>query len=543
MENVAPEIWVILMTSITEIPKMNVSATDFLLTSSIRRKRMSCEVTRKPVLAKTHQMLEQFFLFGASPDINTPPSPTLLAMYPSTSNERSRDEIDHIMSFCFPDGFEESHEDRSVLKQFVFYLTGNDERLYGVCVQIKRPLGMTSNVTRDFPFCLCMISACPFISSHIQFLTFLGQMLCGKICDKRDQCVASRPPLPVRGFCLPGMILDKTFPVFAVRKKVRIPRFLFEEIVFYQNLSTGYFSEGQWIQLEGGFAMDIPYHLTDSKRLLYPSLQFLFSSLSLEDIADVYCGILLEQQVLFVSESVEKASMCVIAATALIAPFEITAYVMPVVPTDEKFSQLFDSPIPFVFGSTSRAGSADIVVDVDKGVVSRSSAIPQLPRKKELVKNLRSIIQSHADVITVPEHYQTSWLKTTVNPAYYNFLKAADPYTFPASFACGVATHYIFNSSIVELIIQCFTNSIAPELKETAQACFVTDTTIPEHPVTVVNNSLFLSQYKANDRDFWSAFLSTQIATDFCGRLADHHSSSLSDSDSPHLRSSRRYSN
>lgn len=489
-------------------------------------------------------MFDQFYLFGAPPDINAIPSPTLLAMYPSTSSARSMDEVEQIKSFCFPDGFKETKDTQTILKQFVFYMNGGDERLYGVCVHVNNPMGMTCHVTRKFPFCLCLVSACPFLSTHIQFLTFLGHLLCGKIHEKRDESTSSRPPLPVTGFCLPGMILDKSFPAFAVRKKLRIPRFLFEEIVFYQNLSTGTYKEGQSLALEGGFSIDIPYHLAETQRLVYPSLHFLFSSLKVEDIVDVYCGILLEQQVLFVSRSIEKASMCVIAITALIAPFELTSYVMPVVPADDRFRDLFESPIPFIFGAITPVGSADIVVDLDKGTVSMPKTLPRLPRKSELVNDLNCIIQNHRHVITVPEREHKSWLSTKVNPEYYKFLKRADPYTFPSSFASGVCPGFIFPPQVVDLLARCFATSIVPELKETARACFVTDTTIPDHPITVINDSLFLSQYEESDKQFWTSFLSTQIATDFCGILADQHSASLSDSsDSPQFATPRRHSN
>jgi hypothetical protein len=96
----------------------------------------------------------------------------------------------------------------------------------------------------------------------------------------------------------------------------------------------------------------VDYSLTideDSAMMdLYWTCPILFNRLSIDDFYQLIMAFLLEKSVVFVSDSLEEVSACVLGLSALIRPFKWPHVSVPVLPTSLRY--ILDSPVPFILG-------------------------------------------------------------------------------------------------------------------------------------------------------------------------------------------------
>ncbi|OHT10382.1 hypothetical protein TRFO_20336 [Tritrichomonas foetus] len=440
------------------------------------------------------EMFDRFFIFGGSYDQNSiSQSPSLLVAYPSTGNQETNEELNQIAKFCYPNGFSKLSPSRSpsnalITEKFVFFLKKGGQRTYGCCIHFNVPEGkcpfFANNLNRNYPFCFCFISKVPCISLHIRFAVNLVHVLLGL--SQPHQNVPKFSTSSVRGLCYSDLTLDKNCMAIAVRKGMRAPKCLIGELLYYQNLKC--------------------QTVSASQSLLYPTIHTLFSYLSVPNIILIYTAVLLERKVLLVSKSISKYSSAAIALTALCEPFNSVPVVIPVVPPE--FSVLLDSPIPYIAGSSEYSNNADIVIDLDTGVVHENSEIPKLPAQVGLLKNLNSLIEYEKENIIVPPKKIKSFLgKEQQNPQFTKLVKSISDEAFPI---CKLDTlKMAFKCQTTDMIKLLFDGHFLPQLLAVATSM---------NGVKDINKNLnktILICVKSCDKIFFEEFASTQGGSSF----------------------------
>jgi hypothetical protein len=254
-------------------------------------------------------------------------------------------------------------------------------------------------------------------------------------------------------------------------------------------------------------------------------MQVLFSTLDIQMIIHLYTAILLEARVLLVSKSLYRASFCVAAALALVAPFATAASVLPIVPRSAAFVHLFGSPIPFLFGATVAFGEADLIIDLDKAeIVKRQINLPELPRAAFLRQHLEMLMAAALEKVLVPQkEIATFFGRRRPNPDYAKFIADREADVCPMLHGAA-ELKYIFSPFLVEDVLAAFGSHIAPIISEHGRNCFVTDVTDAARPVTVLNTDLFPDQFPPEEKPFWVQFISTQMFDVFWNRMADDYS-------------------
>ncbi|KAL3647681.1 hypothetical protein CASFOL_008649 [Castilleja foliolosa] len=116
--------------------------------------------------------------------------------------------------------------------------------------------------------------------------------------------------------------------------------------------------------------------------------------LSLENVLALVTGVLLEKQVVILCPNLGVLSAVVLSIIPIIRPFEWQSLFLPILPV--KMQDFLDAPVPFIVGLQHKPddlkmkASYLVQVNVDKNQV-KSRDLPQLPRSKELISELKSI--------------------------------------------------------------------------------------------------------------------------------------------------------
>jgi hypothetical protein len=486
---------------------------------AIRRTRLSSRRQSNPEEPPCDRYFEQIYLFGASPT-GDHRDPYLLGMYPSTNHFLPESETEQIRDLCFPEGLLPISTQTSsdpILKQFVFYLQQKSARLYGICVHVSSVPSFSSNLSRNYPVCLCMVCKSPYLSSQIQIVSYLGLVLAGQVSRGSSHlAVAERQPVRVSGMCHRSLSFDRKFPGIAVLDGLHCPALFFAEIVYLQNLSV---SGMEALDLTGNIRLDPPGDLGEVECLTWPTLQVLFSALPPEAIALLYSAILQEHRILMVSSDVQKVSMCVIAAAALIAPFKMAAIVLPVVPGTERFRALVDLPVPYLIGSTTRGATADVVVDLDSGEVLCAVEVLMVPAHHRLVERIEQLILQSRKEIEIPTPTIRSFLSQRPNPGYRAFFKTTDGRIFPSLLKLVPGQRYVFTSQLLDSVLSLFYSHVLCMVEAHLLPCVVTDSSDTDSPVRVLNVEVMLQQFAEQDRPFWTNFFRTQSFEVFSNRM------------------------
>ncbi|GMH02544.1 hypothetical protein Nepgr_004383 [Nepenthes gracilis] len=116
--------------------------------------------------------------------------------------------------------------------------------------------------------------------------------------------------------------------------------------------------------------------------------------LSLESVLALVSGVLLEKQVVVVSPNLGILSASVLSVVPMIRPFEWQSLLLPVLP--EKMLDFLDAPVPYIVGIQDKPADLKmktsnlIYINVLKDQ-AKMCYLPMLPRRKELVAELRPI--------------------------------------------------------------------------------------------------------------------------------------------------------
>ena len=475
-----------------------------------------------------NDIFDKFFLIGVPPDNTSDPKPTVLSMYPSSRFPQKEDEIDKLVSFCFPNGLPEVRRKPTKApildSMFTFLSSEDDFRSYGVCVHAYIPTDSTpffvSETNRRFPFCFCLLSKHPFLSSHLEFLATMVLVFCNKL--KTGLKEKERQITSLKGTCLPPLVINETFPSIAVWPTMEVPAIFFTMLSHYASFPASH----QDIPHVDDMLCDetpifVPLHLTKHQCLSYTTLDFLFSVLNVEQIVQLYTALLLERSILFVSEDPHNYSSAVIALACLIAPFQSSATVIPVVPNVPEFQALFESPVPFIAGTPARTAKADIVVDLDEGTMTLAGKLEILPDASNIMKQVKAVLSLHQNDIAVPSAYKKLLFgRKERNPEFDAFVNSSSNFGLPHSYLLEHPQKFLFSALCADSIRDIFSLHLSNFLSEKIKPCFVTDTTDSANPISVLNQELFLSQFAGPEYEFYSQFAGTNIFNEVTNRHA-----------------------
>lgn len=524
-----------------ETKRRHMSINDNSLHHSIKIKRLSSCIHHTSNDNENNHQFDHFFIFGGDPQGTSFERPMLLANFPSANFEKSEDEVNRIMDFCFPNGFSEityiqDRKNKSILQnEFVFYLMeDNAQRVYGIAVilylddpNIKMPFFCTQNNVK-YPFCLCFLTKTPFLSSHFQFCSYLALVLDGEIESVHLKGLEQDVNIKNDGNVINSLVKDKNFGLIAVKEGLEAPKVLVDELIFFYGLPSKSISGfNHKIKLTNDIELNLPLNLKESNALAYPTLHALFSCLSPLVIVQLYNAILLEQHILIVSTNIHKLTLSVIAITQIMTPFQSQALLFPVLPNNETLSQLLETPFPYIIGSVKTSSTPEVVVNLDKGTIQLPNNFPMFPNYKHVVKKLENLLNDSMKSILVPKKHQRNFLVIATkksNPEFKKFVDSIDIFVFPSLFTRNISIKYVFSPIIIEDIINIFRTSFPPVLQDLIRSCFVTDNTDPNMPVTIMNKELMMSMISDDEQEFYSLFQPTQLFDYFCNSLTDQYS-------------------
>lgn len=550
-------------------------------------RRMSLENTSpssqasSPIFTSKQKMFDQLFIFGSSPEKNSNGNPIILTMFPSTEYPENDDDFEYIKKLCFPNGFKEIPDtlpsSQTIIDEFVFFLDSltptqtkqnpksstndsisnefNNDRIYGIVVQFRAPPDFTpyfaSTLNRHYPFALCLLSHKYYLSSHIQFLTYVSLVLTGRAAAVQNRI---RAPLPVKGFCHPTLTLDKKTPAIAVFPGFTAPIHLLDIISTYLSRPT----EPQPTAFidtpySDKIPMAIPLNMTMMQCISYPSTDILFSCLKTDQIVLIYEAILLEKRVAFVSNDAHNSSLCVLACMALTRPFRTFSMFMPVITSPD--TSLLTSPLVCGVHQSSAEPSFidafDVVAvvcnaaaasecttspacaaagpgasDAQRGrassLVSQSLAasenrlvvaceMPALPHGGEISRKIDLVIQNRIEQVTVPPpSVRQIFGRTAPNPSFASFLDSGtEPFGFAPMYVMHHPQRFVFTCVLVDSVREIFAGGIAIELNAKMRQAG-----------EAAGDDEVASLFEADERPFVAAFARTQTYADFRSRTA-----------------------
>lgn len=184
---------------------------------------------------------------------------------------------------------------------------------------------------------------------------------------------------------------------------------------------------------------------TELPLLDYP-LRLLFEILGVECVAELFTCILLENQVLLVSEDFQKLTIIAECITSLLFPFEWCHVYAPILPT--ALHHFLDAPCPFVMGLHAenldvslqqRAGLC--YVDIDNRKIRLPDELPTFPHKSDLISDIYEILRKFEVLGMEPEEasqaepsstsdYESSILnpKSLMNNFFFQSPSSSDKY-------------------------------------------------------------------------------------------------------------------
>lgn len=555
-------------------------------------RRMSLENTSPspPIFSSKQKMFDQLFIFGSSPEKNNNGNPIILTMFPSTEYPQNNDDFECIKKHCFPNGFKEISDDfppsQTIINEFIFFLDSltptqakqntksnsndaipnefNNDRIFGIVVQFRAPPDFTpffaTTLNRHFPFALCILSHKFYLSSHIQFATYVSLVLTGRAAAIQNRI---RAPLPVKGFCHPNLTLDKKTPAVAVFPGFSSPIHLLDIVSKYLSRP----SEPQPTPFNDApyadkIPMSIPLNMTMMQCISYPSTDNLFSCLKIEQIVSIYEAVLLEKKVAFVSNDPHNSSLCVLACMSIARPFKTFSEFIPVLTTFDVSS--VTSPI--VCGIHCRGSSEcrdflsqfDVVavvnnsnetassltspnassslslnseshsdtfsetnsflslvshsIDLAENRVIFASELPKLPHYDEIVRKIGLVIQNRIEQVKVPPPTIKPFFgKAAPNPSFLSFLEnSVEPFAFVPFYVMQHPQKFVFTSFLVDSIREIFAGSIAIELNEKIVSCY--------EKVGNVKTDKLAELFVEDERPFITDFAKTKTFDDFLNR-------------------------
>lgn len=515
-----------------KIELLSGSLDDPRLEQSIERKRRFTESSERRSfddMEPTH-LFEHFMILGIPPDfdLTKPLEPRILFLFPAAPLLFSEDDFNQTADFCFPNGIEPhglTYKRKNIfISEFVFRL--DSKSIYGVCVHfIANPARVPFFATDDtikYPFCFCILTKDPILSVHFQYLTYMTLLYCRVLNPEGERDIQYHEVQD--GPTLSYLEEEKGT---ARWPGTRYPDVLHTELEYFMGMKRADNRDLKYV-LSEDLRLVIPPIKTEIVSIALPTLDVLFSCLSVANITKLFEALLLEHHTIFKSKDLHLLTLSVLAARALLSPFKIGASLLPIVPNTPRHLPILEAPFPYIYGITSTSSMPSIslpqnmcVVDLDKGTIDDPMLDVELPGQAQFIRTIENALKQDKQYILAPPPYIKQKDKKVPNKDFLEFLDRVHFYMRPPRYLKFIKPKYVFIPPLVESLLNTFSHHIANKLEGRISPCFVTDSTDCEHPVTIFNKDLFLASVPKDEEAFYQEFTGTQIFTQFCEGKTD----------------------
>ncbi|XP_070503270.1 DENN domain-containing protein 5B isoform X3 [Chironomus tepperi] len=138
---------------------------------------------------------------------------------------------------------------------------------------------------------------------------------------------------------------------------------------------------------------------TSELPLLDFPLRLLFEFLGVKYVIDLFTSVLLENQVLLISEDFQKLTIVAECITALLFPFEWPHVYAPILPT--ALHHFLDAPVPFVMGLHDENVDANsqkvglCYVDIDNRNLQIHEDLPSFPHQQDFIDEIYEVLAKY----------------------------------------------------------------------------------------------------------------------------------------------------
>lgn len=367
------------------------------------------------------RIADQFFIFGIPPNSKKDTQKTILVAYPAF--EQPNIPIGNILQLSNPFSDVQNptkskfsfslieknspSTENGIIDEFVFQYNARTTKMYGICACVQPsksnksaslPFYATEN-TKKSQFCFVMMSKIPIFNVHITFLHYIVGLSCGSLPPIKIKSTTSfsfdNSSQQSNDTVFEGLTLNGHFGQYG---QIEVP----EEIksILIDHFSKTLFSSP--VKLAPSLIIHFPPPTTPIPRLiLYASLDTVFSVLSNSDIVEILTALILDAQVIIIGSTMQEVSMTVFGLFALIQPFNYCGVVMPILPNNEDYLNLLNSPTPYIFGMPNipkirkmQFLESTVIVNLDKRKKTASNFFPKYPNFKDVVKKLGDLLAS-----------------------------------------------------------------------------------------------------------------------------------------------------
>jgi hypothetical protein len=303
-----------------------------------------------------------------------------------------------------------------------------------------------------------------------------------------------------------------------------VPRTFAAELGFAASLKLDPV-EPRMVKLSDKDGILIPPKNSASKLIGYTALELLFSRLSVVNVVRAVSCFLLEKHVVIISQCINALTFCGLCLYDLCRPFKFSGTFLPVLPRSKDWRGVLDCPVPYVCGLLSDGKPIGVpghvvIVDLDHNSVIDPEDSPLIADAENLIMKLEAVFELSVHDITFPQPTKRSKSNSSERDPNHpprewdDFLKA-HLHVFSIPSVYNLYEHkFLFSPGFCDQIVGLFQVQLAPKLEFLIRPCFITDTTDPEHPVTVLNRELFIESVPPADKPFYSGFIYTTMFQD-----------------------------
>lgn len=520
---------------------------DNSIRKSLDMKRMSqCispNASLKAVSEHKKTPYDHFLIVGLPLKVDVPENPNLtpkiLMMYPSAPLILEPSEYERVVSFCFPNGVQPVPPGQNYIHdQFVFRINknvnGEQIPVYGICTQfdvthVRNSFFFDADSSK-YLFCICFLTTQPLIAPTFQFscllVLWINQKLAYKFHPNPD--LKFDTPSEAETVLLPGLRWGGGSQSM---NSIRIPRKFLQELDFFYTIELAPFPKILPMDRNNHYMLSIPALETPDKYILGPSLSYLFSALSVRNITKVYSLMLLDSQLVFISKDPTRLTLSILAAVNILNPFEPCVVIMPVIPNNENFLPLLDSPTPFIIGVVVNEEGLQLhpeseitVINLDTDTIIERKVTPIFPDYEKVEEQINLLFELHkAKIIPPPKFIKKGIIKKDLedNPDFDAFIERTSGFAFPQLTIYNDPPKYILTEAVNDQVVDAFRKGLPETISYLMNPCFVSDTTDANKPVTIFNHELFVSSINPDWKEFFDLFINTQIFQQFCDIKTD----------------------
>ncbi|CAD8110978.1 unnamed protein product [Paramecium primaurelia] len=328
--------------------------------------------------------------------------PKIIDRYPLVDHHDSP--LSHMISmipmFCFPQGIyiEKSEIDPISKGQqiFNFVLTSETgKRTYCICLifheiipkDIMEQLGhIDKQQLICYPKSLCLLSSYNYPEQMRELIKYIYR------------CSLSKNNIPIES------------TICNIINKIKFPQQIFEQ----ENICLKYVLPSYDICFYTNYKYPVGYN---------EALECLFRLLDINRIINIYCAILLEKKIHFISNHLSVPGLVIDAFLQLLFPFQFTSILIPVLP--DSLRGYIEAPVPFLIGYSQKniieqnqhTQVDSLYVYLDTNFIVNCENLTPIPEKA--LKKLKSSLKSFNNLFN--DDYSKQYLKR-VDQAYHIYM-------------------------------------------------------------------------------------------------------------------------